>query len=156
MAIGYRYGETAPVLAPVLTAQAVAIGDMCALSSGNVIRAEDVTWDTNLATTQAAFAAAFLGISGQLKIANEDTVVGNSVANQIRIDTHGVYDVPIASATTLLVGDFLAPAKDTGNNLLSQSCAKTTVQSSAIFVVVLAGTSLTTARARVYNPNHPV
>jgi hypothetical protein len=57
----YLYGENFPVVAPVLTAQAVAIGDLVGLSSGNVVRAEDETWiaapSTPSAPTVAASAA---------------------------------------------------------------------------------------------------
>lgn len=86
MAITYNYGTTNPVVAPVATATAVNVGDLCAIVSGNVVPAASFTWDTDEATTQTNFATAFLGASGQFKKADVAQIYGNSVANEIRID----------------------------------------------------------------------
>jgi hypothetical protein len=78
MAITYSFNATNPVVAPVATNKASHVGDLVALSSGSAISALDFPWDTNLATTQTAFASAFLGVSGQLKRADIALVYGNS------------------------------------------------------------------------------
>lgn len=150
-AVRFLYSDTAPLMATVATAQAVNIGDPCAYVAGTVVPAASFTWDTNLATTQAGFAAAFLGISGQYKDAATAQITGNAYANQIRLDTHGVYDIPLASSSTFVIGQNFACAKDTGNALLSQSFATTSIASSGIFRAVQDGTSVTVARCRVVN-----
>jgi hypothetical protein len=45
----YRYGETEPVVAPILTAQGCLVGDLLGVSAGNTIRAEDVSWASAIA-----------------------------------------------------------------------------------------------------------
>ena len=77
----YLYGENNPASAPVATASAIEVGDILGYTSGNVYPAKDETWDTNLATTQTAFATKFLGLSGQKKLASEVRVHGNSTDN---------------------------------------------------------------------------
>ena len=62
MAITYNYGSTNPVVAPVATNKAIQVGDLCAIVSGNAVSAADFTWDTDLATTQENFAAAFFRV----------------------------------------------------------------------------------------------
>jgi hypothetical protein len=134
MAITYNYGTTNPVVAPVATATAVSVGDLCAIVGGNVVPAGSFTWDTDLATTQENFAEAFLGASGQFKKADVSTVYGNSVANEIRIDCSGIYEATY-TGVALVVGDFVGPA-NSGNNLVSQSLVKVATKALAIGSVV--------------------
>ena len=150
----YIANETNPVVAPVLTAQAVAVGDICGLSSGNTIRAQDETWDTNLATTQTAFALKFLGVSGQQKDATVARVFGNSTDNLIRIDTTGVFEFDCASAT-FAIGDFIGPAKQTGNLLESQKVVSVASEALAIGRVSEAVTSATRVRVRLLSAKQP-
>jgi hypothetical protein len=154
MASRYLHGEPRPVIAPVLTAQAVAIGDLVGLSSGNVVRAEDTTWDTNLATTQAAFVLLFLGVSAQKKIAATARVVGNPEDNKIRIDAGGVFEFDCASAT-FAVGDLVGPAKQSGNALESQKVAAAGSESVAIGRVVEAGASITKVKVQLLSVKLP-
>lgn len=142
MSSRYFRGETRPRIAPVLTAQAVAVGDLCGLSSGNVVRAEDTTWNTDLATTQAAFVPTFLGVSGQRKVAATARVDANGRDNVIRVDAGGFYEFDCASAT-FAVGDLVGPAKQSGNGLESQKVVGVATESVAIGRVVEAGTSVT-------------
>ncbi len=125
MAAKYQYGETNPISAPAATATGVAIGDILGYDTATnyVVKASSTTWDTNLATTQTNFAAYFLGLSGQKKVANEARVFGNSTDNIIRVDCSGVFIFDCAAAT-LELGDFVGPAKDSGNALLDQTVAK--------------------------------
>jgi len=143
MAGRYLFGETDPVVAPVLTAQAIESMDLVAQASGNVVRAEDIAWDTNLATTQAAYATASLGVSSQRKVATVARVAGNGSDNAVHVNTGGTYEHDLDTATTLLVGDFVGPAKAVGNALVSSTLAKVATLAAACGVVVQAGTSLT-------------
>lgn len=118
-AAAWRYGETSPVIANVLTAQGVAVCDLVGVNSGNLVRAEDETWVTDLATTQTNFRNRFLGASGQRKTAGVAQATGAGAANTLRVDTEGVFEYDCAAAT-FNVGDLVGPAKDTGNALLSQ------------------------------------
>jgi hypothetical protein len=147
MSTRFVSGDTVNTVAPVLTAQAVAVGDIVGLSAaGNVVRAEDTVWNTDLATTQSDFVDVFLGISTQRKTANVALVPGNSAANLIVASTAGRYTAACA-ATTFLVGDYVGPAKNpASNNLVSQVVAKVATAAGAIGVVTRAGTNLTTVQ----------
>jgi len=138
-----------PTVVPVATASEVNIGDFCALVAGECVPAVDFTWTSNLATTQTNFAAAFLGHSPQYKKAAQSYVYGNGTDNVITMSTSGVYEADLDTATTLAVGDWVGMAKDTGNNLLSQTVAKVDAVAKAIGTVVEAGTSLTRCRFRL-------
>ena len=140
MAITYNYGSTNPVVAPVATNKAIQVGDLCAIVSGNAVSAADFTWDTDLATTQENFAAAFLGVSGQLKRADIAKVYGNSNDNEIRVDCSGIYQGTY-TGSALVVGDFVGPSSS-GSALLPQSLVKVASKDLAIGSVVeaLAGT----------------
>jgi len=150
----YIHSETQPVMAPVLTAQAVAIGDLVGLSSGNVIRAEDVEWDTNLATTQTAFAAAFLGVSGQHKVATVARVHGNSEDNVLRVASDGVFEFDCASAS-FAVGDLVGPAKQSGNLLESQKVAAVSSEAYAIGRVYEKTSSATRVKVKLLSTKMP-
>lgn len=103
-----------------------------------------------LEATQFAFAQSFLGVSAQDKTANVARVVGNSVDNEIRINTAGVYDFDCASAT-FTVGDLVGVAKASGNALEDQKVVEVVHESLAIGVVVKAATSATTVRVRLFS-----
>lgn len=150
----YQYGGTNPTIATVATAQAVAVGDICALTSNTITRAGDETWDTDLATTQTAFVAKFLGVSGQQKDANLARVFGNATDNVIRIDAGGVFQFDCASAT-LEVGDLVGPAKASGNALESQKVVKVASEALAIGRVVERGTSITRVKVQILSKLNP-
>jgi hypothetical protein len=151
----YLYGTINPVVAPVLTAQAVAVGDIVGLSSGNVVRASDETWDTNLATTQTAFVTRFLGVSGQQKDATVARVFGNSSDNLIRIDCSGIFEFDCASAT-FAIGDLVGCAKQTGNLLEAQKVVAVASEALAIGRVVEAGASITRVKIQLLSVKNPV
>ena len=154
MAITYSFNATNPVVAPVATDKAIQVGDLVALSSGSAISALDFTWDTNLATTQTAFASAFLGVSGQLKREDVALVYGNSVANQIRVDCSGIYAGDY-TGSALLVGDFVGPTS-VSNVLQPQSLVKVASAALAVGRVVeaLAGTG--TVKFQLLSAQNPV
>lgn len=151
----YLFGTAAPVEAPVANATAVSVGDLVGLSSGNVVTAAATTWDTNTATTQAAFALLFLGVAAQRKVASVPRIYGNSQDLIIRVDTAGEYEFDCASAT-FAVGDLVGPAKDTGNALLSNKVVAVATENLAIGRVTKAGTSITRVRFRCLSAKAPL
>lgn len=154
MSAQYIREETHPVIAPVLTAQAVERGDLVGISSGNVVRAEDTAWNTNIGTTQTDFAAIFAGVSGQRKEADVARVDGNSEDNAIRVSTTGIYEFDCASAT-FTVGQLVGPAKQTGDLLESQKVVGVATEALAIGRVVEAGTSITKVKVRLLSKMLP-
>ena len=132
----YRVEEDAPRQIPVASATVIKIGDLCYLDTlGNVKPAADFTWDTNLATTQTAFALAFIGVAeSQSKALETDAV---------RVGTKGVWEMPCASAT-FRVFDALGPAKAAGNALESQKVVKVDVAAYSIGVTYMAYASAAT------------
>lgn len=127
----YKYGDANPVVSPaVVTDTVIQPGD---LVTDTPAAAADVTWDTDLATTQEAFHDAFLGVSGQ-RSRDGDT-------DPIRVNTTGVFEFDCAAATFDL-GDLVGPAKATGNALESQK------------VVAVASANLAIGRvAKAYGSN---
>lgn len=110
----YRRGETNPVVAKVLTIQAVALGDAVGLSSGNVIRAEDESF-SNLSQAQFDFAAKFLGVAVQRKVSGTAYPGhGGGRDNEMRVATEGVFEFNVA-ATTLEVGQLMGMAEDSSD-----------------------------------------
>lgn len=151
----YQYGGSNPTIATVATAKAVAVGDLCGMSSGTLVKASDTTWNTDLATTQSDFRALFLGVSGQQKDANLARVFGNATDNVIRIDAGGVFVFDCASAT-FEVGDFVGPAKQTGNALEDQKVVKVSTEATAIGRVVERGTSITRVKIQILSVLNPL
>ena len=141
----YRYGETNPVQADVATGQQVNIGDLAGYSGNTVTRAADTAWAGSLAATQAAFAAEFLGVSGQRKMANVPNCgPGGGDANKIRIATTGVFEYAIQSGTYAL-GTLVGPDKDVGNSLLSQQVVPVSDTAHAIGKITAQYDAATTA-----------
>lgn len=151
----YQYGGTNPTIATVATAKAVAVGDLCGMSSGTLVKASDTTWNTDLATTQSDFRALFLGVSGQQKDANLARVFGNATDNVIRIDAGGVFTFDCASAT-FEVGDFVGAAKQSGNALEDQKVVKVSTEATAIGRVVERGTSITRVKIQILSVLNPI
>lgn len=141
--------QTRFVEMPIATAKAIDDLYPCALTSGTLTLPSDETWDTNLATTQAAFVAKFVGVTDQLKVANVARIPGNMQDNIIRVVADGLYLVPCTS-TTYLIGDTLGPSKAAGNALVDTSFEKAVAASSCFRVVKgSAGVSVTSVLCRV-------
>lgn len=137
MSIGaYQWGDSRPVMAPIASAKAVEVGDLCGLSSGSVVKASETTWNTDLATTQAAFVALFVGAAAQKKQADKPPF-SNTGPNEskIRIDSGGVRKYA-AAAGTYTIGALVGPAKQSGNFLEDQKVALAGSESVAIGRVV--------------------
>lgn len=122
MSATFQRGNSRQVMLPVASADAYAQGDLVGRNSttGVGFRAGSQAWDTDLATTRAAFVVLFAGVSAQDKDADEN-VYGNGEANKLnlRIDTGGVHLFDCATGTYKL-GDYLGPAKQSGNALENQ------------------------------------
>ncbi|MEZ6046572.1 MAG: hypothetical protein R3C11_13565, partial [Planctomycetaceae bacterium] len=98
----YRSGQVQLVKVRVDSSTVIEAGDLVFLDGDDVKPAADFTWDTDLATTQAAFAAAFLGVAHQAS-ANGDTEPVS-----VDVSPHAVYEFDVA-ATTYEVGELLGP-----------------------------------------------
>ena len=151
----YQYGPTNPILATIATAKAVAVGDIVGMVTGTLIRAEDQAWDTNIATTQTAFSLLFLGVSGQQKNSTDARIFGNSTDNVCRVDASGIFTFDCASAT-FEIGDFVGPAKASGNALESQKVVAVATDLLGIGRVVERGTSITRVKIQLLSKLAPV
>jgi hypothetical protein len=110
-------GEPNSVMLPIASAKAAAAGSMVGFTGGTTVLASDTTWDTNIATTQTAFALLFAGICVQDKDADEDVFGhGGDFALKVRVATSGVFLMACA-AGTYAVGDLVGPKKATGDDL---------------------------------------
>lgn len=118
----HRSGQQTLRSYPVASATVIAIGDMVWSNSGEVKPAADYTWDTNLATTQGTFAAAFVGIARTPSAAGETTNV------QVDVSPDAIYECDQASAT-IDIGTPVGPAKASGNALENQKIVAATATS---------------------------
>lgn len=112
----YLWGDVKPRLLTVATAQAIGIYNPVSLISNTLVRPEDVTWNTDLATTQTAMVAGFAGLSNQMKLANIAKPYGNTKDNRIVVCTAGCWEMDCTSAT-YLAGSLVGMAKQAGNFL---------------------------------------
>lgn len=100
----FRSGLVQLVRFPVAAETVIEPGDLLYVSSGVVAPAADFTWTTDLATTQAAFAAAFAGV------AYSGSADGETEPVSVDISPLAVYESALSPAA-LDVGDLLAPAE---------------------------------------------
>ena len=124
----------------------IAQGDFLAYVSDKAVPAAAFAWDTDLATTQTAFAVAFIGVSeSRSRAATTD-------ARDLRVAANmdGTYEVDCASAN-FTVGQYVGMAKDTGNNLLSSKVVGVASLALAVGRVVEAGTAITRVKIRLLN-----
>lgn len=93
----YRSGQVQLIKVRVDSGTVIEAGDLVFLDEDDVKPASAFSWDTNLATTQASFAALFLGVAHQCS--------GNGDTEPISVDVspHAVYEFDVA-ATTYEVG----------------------------------------------------
>ena len=82
-------------------------GDLVFLDGDDVKPASDFTFTTDLATTQANFAAAFLGVAHQQSKAGETDDIS------VDVSPHAVYEFDVNGAT-YEVGDLLGPDELSG------------------------------------------
>lgn len=104
MTTRFRSGLVQLIRFPVAEDAVIEPGDLLYLDSGLVRSAGDFPWTTDLATTRAAFAAAFAGIAHTGSAEGETEPISAAISPMV------VYEVDVASAT-FDVGDLLAPAE---------------------------------------------
>lgn len=144
----YIEGSTGTVAVTVATSKAVAKGDLCGMFAGTLVKASDETWDTDLATTQAAFVGRFVGAAGQAKAANAARVAGNSADNQLAVHPEGVFEFD-CDAATFEVGDLVGPAKQAGNALESAKVVAVATPGRAVGRVYRRGANLTRVQVKL-------
>lgn len=127
-------------------------GDLLFLvaSSANVQKASQVTWDTNLATTQDNAGPQFVGIAARsVPSSNADALADMPVVPAIEKE----FD---CTSSTFEIGDLVAPADSGSNTLENQKLAKTTSSTAAIGHVVKRYASATTrVRVRLFSRKLP-
>ena len=104
----WRYGDTAPIMAAVDSAQVLEIGDLLWQNTDDARPASQHAW-TGLNASQEAFVNNFLGV-GMQRSRNADT-------DPVRIATTGVFEFSCASATFEL-GDLVGPDDNAGATAL--------------------------------------
>lgn len=112
-----------------------------------------------LEMTQYAFvgtelAPQFLGLSHETKAANVARPYGGSEDNQLQVNVSGTFPSTCASAT-FAVGDYVGPAKQSGNLLESQKLVAVCHPSLAIGRVIEVGSSVTTVKFEVLSALAP-
>lgn len=153
----YTREESNPIVSGADEALLYNIGDLVAYDSGLAVPGADWTWDTNLATTQTNFAAAFLGHCFQFKAAGSAQVYGNSTSGTIGVSSTGTFEADVDEETTFSLGEFVGLAKNTSsNNLVSQVVAKVDTLAKAIAVVVEEGVDLTRVKFRILSSIVPM
>ncbi len=98
----HRHGDVQLRRLRVDAGTVIEAGDLVFLDSDDVKPASDFTWDTDLATTQAAFAASFLGV------AHTPSASGETDDVSVDVGATAVYQFDVPSAT-YEVGDELGP-----------------------------------------------
>ncbi len=116
----HRVDITRPIYVPVkltstVPTNAIEIGDLVALAVGFAVPAASWTWDTNEATTRAAFMAGYIGI------ANSRSRIGSTDTRDLMIEviTAGEFDMSLTASATLLAGTWLKVSKAAGNALVN-------------------------------------
>lgn len=122
----HQYGDAKPVVTKAVpTATVIETNDLIGtVASGDApYPASDQAWDTDLATTQTAFVARFLGVSMEAS--------RNGDIQPIRVNTAGVHEFECAAAQFEL-GDLVGPAKQSGNLLEDRKVVAVATEALAI------------------------
>ena len=96
---------------PVDKATVIEIGDMLFLSSGKAVPASSVTWNTDLATTQADLKNGFLGVAMQASTDQDE--------EPVLFMYDGVFEF-VADSDSYTVGALIGAAKASGDALENQ------------------------------------
>ncbi|WP_013627525.1 capsid cement protein [Rubinisphaera brasiliensis] len=110
----FRSGQVQLQRVRVDSETVIEAGDLVFLDGDDAKPAADFTWDTDLATTQAGFAAVFLGV------AHQPSPAGEAEPISVDVSPFSVYEFDVA-ASTYEVGDLLGP-DSVGTALQSQQC----------------------------------
>lgn len=145
----FRSGQQQLVQCPVDSGTVIEKGDIIWLDTDDVKPASSVTWDTNLATTQAALADAFVGIAAA------PSASGETDAIPVDVSADSVYEFTVASDTYML-GAPLGADKASGNALLDQALEDAVAASSIAMAAEFKTAATTLLRVRfasAYNPS---
>lgn len=122
----HQYGDAKPVVTKAVpTATVIEQQDMIGqiAADGLPFPAASQAWDTDLATTQAAFILLFLGISTEFSRAGD--------VAPIKVNTAGVHEFECAAAQ-FKNGALVGPAKQSGNLLENRKVAAVATENLAI------------------------
>jgi hypothetical protein len=119
----FRSGQVQLVKCRVDAGTVIEAGDMVWLDGDDVKPASAFAWDTNLATTQGAFAAKFIGI------AHQQSKSGDTAPISVDLSPLSVYEMDVP-ATTYEVGAPLGP--DEASSLLMDQQLETAAAANAI------------------------
>lgn len=120
----FRSGPVQLIRANVSVDSAIEPGDLLFLDATEAKPSGEFIWDTNLATTQAAFADVFLGI------AHERSAVGEEAPISVDVSPHSVYEFDV-DVSTYALGTLLGPDEDSGA-LMNQQLETVAAASRAI------------------------
>lgn len=108
----FRSGQVQLIKVRVDSGTVIEAGDLVYLDVDDVKPASDYPWDTNLVTTQASFAAVFLGV------AHQPSADGETESVSVDVSPLSVYEFDTQSATYEM-GDLLGPDEN-ASTLTSQ------------------------------------
>ncbi len=110
----------------------IAVGDFLGMEVGYAVPAQAFTWDTDTATTQTAFAAAFCGISSQRSRAGVLVAVDPRDQKVTVCEEHIEYQGYLQSAAQLGIGTYVGLAKNASSNHLTQELVSVPTKARAI------------------------
>jgi hypothetical protein len=121
---------------------AFTVGDLCYWDdSAKLIKpASSFSWDTDLLTTQTAYALVHLGVALESKGASDGTVVMH-----VDISPQSFFDFTIVAGTAYKIGQTFGPAKDTGNAIVSNVLVAAVAAASVAHLI----SDMTTASTQV-------
>lgn len=133
------FGDRDIRLVSVLSATVIRIGDLCYLdASDKTVKPADLfPWDTDLATTRAAFSLRFLGAATSASANGETSPVS------VDMGPEGVYEIGCELAR-FAIGDMLTPAQDGEDENLSRVAVQKTTTSAAAIARVHAAATINT------------
>ena len=134
---GVQIKHAAVALTGSVPTRDIRLGDPLAyLTTSNVSSvypASAQAFDTNLATTQTAFVAAFMGMSeGNSRAASTDA---RDLTVPVNIAPDAVYEGDMNAAADLEVGDLIGPAAN-GTTSLKNTYVQTSTKATSIGVVI--------------------
>ena len=108
----FRSGQVQLVKVRVDSGTVIEAGDLVYLDGDDAKPASDFTWDTDLSTTQASFAALFLGV------AHQPSASGETKSISVDVSSSSVYEFDVQAGTYEL-GDCLGPDENS-STIMSQ------------------------------------
>jgi hypothetical protein len=120
----FRSGQVHLVKCRVDSETVIEAGDLVWLDTDDAKPASDFSWTTNLATTQGAFAAKFLGVAHQKSASGDDLPIS------VDISPLSVYEMDV-NASTYEVGGLLGP-DESSSTLMNQQLETVSSAANAI------------------------